>query len=231
MGRLLDIVTPLHKSSKRDYLARMVDDKVKCMLKAKEYEFDYWDGERHYGYGGYKYMPGRWKPVAEQLIQRYNLKPGSKVLDVGCGQGLALEQFQRLGLEAVGITLGSDSEVCRAKGFEVHRMDQNFMNFADGAFDLLWCRHVLEHSVAPLFTLSEYRRVVKSNGLVYIEVPAPDTSAHHETNPNHYSVLPASSWMSLFSRAGFAVERSLEINFTVPCGPDTYWSFLLRRGA
>ena len=64
MGRLLNIVSPLHKQTKRDYLARMVDDKVHCMLKAKEYEFDYWDGDRRYGYGGYSYMPGRWKPVS-----------------------------------------------------------------------------------------------------------------------------------------------------------------------
>jgi len=41
MGQLLNIVTPLHKATKRDYLARMVDDKVHCMLKAKEYEADY----------------------------------------------------------------------------------------------------------------------------------------------------------------------------------------------
>ena len=68
MGRLLNIVTPLHKATKRDYLARMVDDKVNCMLKAKEYEADYWDGDRRYGYSGYKYMAGRWKPVAQALI-------------------------------------------------------------------------------------------------------------------------------------------------------------------
>jgi len=36
MGQLLEIVTPLHKSTKRDYLARMIDEKVHCMLKAKE---------------------------------------------------------------------------------------------------------------------------------------------------------------------------------------------------
>lgn len=159
------------------------------------------------------------------------LRPGAKVLDIGCGQGLALEQFHRLGLDAVGITLGSDAETCRAKGFEVLEMDQNFMQFRDGEFDMLWCRHVLEHSVAPLFTLTEYRRILKPGGVAYVEVPAPDTSAHHEANPNHYSVLPASSWLQLFARAGFAVERSLEIKFIVPCGPDMYWSFLLRRGA
>jgi hypothetical protein len=79
-----------------------------------------------------------------------------------------------------------------------------------------------------MLTLTEYRRVLKAEGRAYVEVPAPDTSAHHEANPNHYSVLPHSSWMHLFARAGFAVERCNAINFTVPCGPDLYWSFLLR---
>src|ERR1700686_5261182 len=68
MGRLLEIVTPLHKATKRDYLARMNDDKVHCMVKAKEYEFDYWDGDRRYGYGGYKFIDGRWKPVAQAFL-------------------------------------------------------------------------------------------------------------------------------------------------------------------
>ena len=72
MGRLLEIVTPLHKATKRDYLARMNDDKVHCMVKAKEYEFDYWDGDRRYGYGGYKFIDGRWKPVAQALIDNMN---------------------------------------------------------------------------------------------------------------------------------------------------------------
>ena len=70
MGCLRNIITPLHKSTARKYLARMVDDKVHCMLKAKEYEADYWDGDRRFGYGGYKY-DGRWKPVAQQFIDIY----------------------------------------------------------------------------------------------------------------------------------------------------------------
>jgi len=156
------------------------------------------------------------------------IKPGDKVLDIGCGQGLALEIFQELGIKATGITLGSDYDVCRAKGLDVHQMDQNFMDFPDGEFDVLWCRHVLEHSVAPYYTIAEYCRVTKPGGLIYVEVPAPDTSAHHETGSNHYSVLTQSSWISLFGRAGCKVELNNNITFTVPCGPDVYWSFLLR---
>jgi 2-polyprenyl-3-methyl-5-hydroxy-6-metoxy-1,4-benzoquinol methylase len=108
---------------------------------------------------------------------------GMRVLDVGCGQVLALELFREAGLEAVGITLGSDCAVCRSKGFETYEVDQNFTEFSDDSFDFLfflWCRHVLEHSVVPLFTLTEYRRLVKAAGRVYVEVPVPDTSAHQE---------------------------------------------------
>jgi len=95
MGQLLNVVTPLHKRTKRDYLARMVDDKVHCMLKAKEYEVDYWDGDRRYGYGGYRY-DGRWKVVAQQLIDHYRLGPNARILDVGCGKAHLLHELKQL---------------------------------------------------------------------------------------------------------------------------------------
>ena len=87
MGKLVEFVTPLHKATVRDCLSRMNDNKVEAMIKAKEYGIDYWDGDRRYGYGGYKYIPGRWKPVAKAFIENYNLGPGSKILDIGCGKG------------------------------------------------------------------------------------------------------------------------------------------------
>jgi SAM-dependent methyltransferase len=95
MGQLLNVVTPLHKRTKRDYLARMVDDKVHCMLKAKEYELDYWDGDRRYGYGGYRY-DGRWKVVAQQLIDHYRLGANARILDVGCGKAHLLHELKQL---------------------------------------------------------------------------------------------------------------------------------------
>ena len=98
---LLDLVQSLHRSTKRDYVARMLDDKVHCMKRAREFEFAYWDGERRYGYGGYHYHPGRWKPVAQALIDLYKLKPGDRVLDLGCGKGYLLYEMQLLMPELV----------------------------------------------------------------------------------------------------------------------------------
>lgn len=98
MGELVNLITPYHTRTTRDYLARMVDDKVQCMEKARQYGKDYWDGDRRYGYGGYRYIEGYWKPLAEQLIERYELtnEHGCRVLDAGCGKAHLLYEIQRL---------------------------------------------------------------------------------------------------------------------------------------
>ena len=88
--------TPFHKKTKRDYLGRMIDNKIHCMEKARKFEKDYWDGPRRYGYGGYKYIQGLATPIAKKLIKKYKLNNKSKILDVGCGKGYLLYEIKKL---------------------------------------------------------------------------------------------------------------------------------------
>jgi protein-L-isoaspartate(D-aspartate) O-methyltransferase len=97
--KYIDFLSPLHKSTQRDYLARVNDPefpKHKAAELAKKWDFDYWDGDRRINYGGYKYMPGRWTPVAKLLIEHYKLNNNSIVLDVGCGKAFLLYEIQQL---------------------------------------------------------------------------------------------------------------------------------------
>ena len=63
----VDFMGILHKSTPRDYLARVNDNefpKAKPAKLAKKYDYNYWDSDRRINYGGYKYIPGRWEKIA-----------------------------------------------------------------------------------------------------------------------------------------------------------------------
>lgn len=171
----LNLVTGLHKATKRDYLGRMNNSKVEAMKVAKQYGFDYWDGDRRFGYGGYKYMPGRWAKVAQQLIDQYGLRAGSKILDVGCGKGFLLYEIQLLepGIEIYGFDISQygleNTHPDLKADLFIHRAQDAFP-FRDDFFDLvislgtLHNLHIFELEIA----VSEIERVGKQ-GYIMVE--------------------------------------------------------------
>ena len=103
----VDFLMKLHSGTKRDYVQRVVEfDKAECSEVAIQYGKDYWDGDRQYGYGGYKY-DGRQRATAEAMAKHYGIKPGDKILDVGCGKGYLLYEFAQVvpGVEVVGLDI------------------------------------------------------------------------------------------------------------------------------
>jgi len=168
MERLKNYITSLHQSTKREYLKRMNDDKISCMLEAKKYEFNYWDGDRRYGYGGYKYIPGRWTSFAEQLISDYNLKDGSRILDAGCGKGFLLLEIKKIlpKINIVGIDISNHAlkeapEILR-QDFFIHNL-KDPLPFKDNEFDLVISVNALHnlHIFELKIALTEIERVGK----------------------------------------------------------------------
>ena len=103
----VDFLMDSNNSTSRDYLARVTEyDKAACAEVAIKYGKDYWDGSREFGYGGYRY-DGRQRPVAEAMAEHYSIKPGDKILDVGCGKGYLLYEFTQVvpGVEVAGLDI------------------------------------------------------------------------------------------------------------------------------
>lgn len=92
----VDFISGIHRATARDYLGRVNEaDKAACAEVALQWGRDYWDGDRKYGYGGFRY-DGRWRSVAEQMAAHYQLPEDAKILDVGCGKAFLLYEFTQV---------------------------------------------------------------------------------------------------------------------------------------
>lgn len=137
----LDFISSIHKSTKRDYLQRVVQyDKAECAAVSRKFGEEYFDGDRRYGYGGYRY-DGRWRPFAEKLIAHYGLKPGDRVLDIGCGKGFLIHDLKQAlpGLEVAGVDV---SDYAITHGMEDVKPCMKVANavqlpFPDASFELV----------------------------------------------------------------------------------------------
>jgi len=136
-----EFVGLIHKSTKRDYLARVTQrDKAEVAELAIKFGYDYWDGSRETGYGGYKY-DGRWRKVADAMAATYGLKPRMRVLDVGSGKGFLLHDIAESvpGIEIAGIDIseyGVAHTMDDVKPF-VQVGNANKLPYPDKHFDLV----------------------------------------------------------------------------------------------
>ncbi|MDN3509125.1 MAG: class I SAM-dependent methyltransferase [Candidatus Neptunochlamydia sp.] len=171
----IDLLSPIHKKTKRDYLARVNElPKAQAATIAKRFDKDYWDGDRKVGYGGF-YYDGRWKVVAEELAKKYNLKSGDRVLDVGCGKGFLIYDLTQMvpGLEVHGIDI-SEYGIQNAKQ-EVRPYltvgNANKLPFDDHSFDLVISINTLHnlHCYDLEKAFKEIERVGKENKYLVVE--------------------------------------------------------------
>src|SRR3984957_3159493 len=165
----IEFIEKVHRSTKRDYMARVLaGNKAEFASVAKRFDFDYWDGSRNTGYGGYKY-DGRWLDVARRLAAHYGLKAGDKVLDVGCGKGFLLYELTRAvpGLQVAGLDV-SDYAIANAKEEVRGALRQGHareLPYADNEFDFVVSINTLHnlHNYDLWAALKEIERVGKGS--------------------------------------------------------------------
>ncbi|MDD7985727.1 methyltransferase domain-containing protein [Lentisphaera marina] len=171
----VDFISLVHKSTKRDYIARVLErPKEEVAELAKKFAYDYWDGDRTTGYGGYNY-DGRWEKVARAMVEHYGIKPGDKILDVGCGKGFLLFDFTKVvpGVEVTGIDI-SEYAIEHGKEEVRDRMqvcDAAELPFEDNSFDLVISINALHNLYVQDFykAMKEIERVGKGAKYICVE--------------------------------------------------------------
>lgn len=171
----VDFISPLHKRTTRDYLARVNEfPKAEAAKIAGRFDRDYWDGDRKVGYGGMRY-DGRWRVVAEAMVRHYRLKAGDRVLDVGCGKGFLLYEFTQVvpGIIVEGIDISRyaiENAKEEVRPF-LHAGDARKLPYADRSFELVLSINTLHnlfcHDLDP--ALREMERVSRRGKFVCVE--------------------------------------------------------------
>lgn len=126
------------------------------------------------------------------LKEDLDLKPGAKILDVGCGRGKLVALLRKKGYDAVGVD--PTEEFVKAAGSKyVFVAPAEKLPCGDETFDAVICAYVLEWLwTSPVLlgkALLEMMRVVKIGGVVFISVLRPDSiQAYYNTG------VPAAPW-------------------------------------
>jgi sporadic carbohydrate cluster protein (TIGR04323 family) len=210
-NQLRNFITPNHTKTKRNYLERMINKKVKCMKVSKKYGFDYWDGNRKYGYGGFKYIEGYNESLVKSIIKTYNLTNKSKVLEVGCGKGFLMQDIKNKlkNISVIGIDISK-----YAKNSANDKIKKNIkiqdarkkLKFKNNFFDLVISINTLHNfKISEIHSsLSEIERVGKSK-FICIE------SYRNELEQFNLqcwaltaeTLIDTSSWKWLFKNSGY----------------------------
>ncbi|MQY17003.1 class I SAM-dependent DNA methyltransferase [Nocardia macrotermitis] len=158
------------------------------------------------------------------LIER--LRPGARVLDVGCGTGVpTARQLADGGLEVVGIDISPATVAAAAAAVpEASIRCCDIVDFTETGFDAavaFFSLLMLPRAEIPL-ALSILRDAVEPGGYVLVsmvEADLDDTPIRFLTADVRVSGYPRAELRSVVERAGFVIEEFEAVSYT-PEGPD-----------
>jgi len=204
--------------SKRNVKARL-GNKEENRAIAMKFGKEYFDGTREQGYGGYRY-DGRWLPIAEDIVRHFNLRPGDRVLDVGCGKGFLVKDLMKIcpGLDAFGLDISEYAVMnCEPEIIgRVHVGNATRLPFPDNSFQAVISINTIHNldRAGCVQALQEMERIAPGRG--YVQVDAYRNSAEEQVFLDW--VLTARTygtpqfWLELLQEAGYV--------------GDYYWTIL-----
>jgi cyclopropane fatty-acyl-phospholipid synthase-like methyltransferase len=209
MGREIQLLSALPKP-KRNIAARATAKTPAIVAKSREYGFEYFDGPRDYGYGGYRY-DGRWVPVAQDIVKHFGLKAGDRVLDIGCGKGFLVKDLLKAcpGLEAFGLDI-SEYALMHCEPEVIGRLHLGScvkLPFPDRSFAAVLAINTI-HNVERADVIRSLKEIERlSPGRAFVQVDSyrtPEQKAVFEEwvlTAKHYDY--PEGWVDLYREAGY----------------------------
>jgi len=111
------------------------------------------------------------RKLRRKRIEKYIGK--GRILDVGCGRGIFLEEMRKHDWKVAGTEYNEDTAESINKTYDVNVVTGNpdDWEFPPGSFDVVTMNHILEHMSAPDKVINVCSRVLREDGLLVVAVP------------------------------------------------------------
>ena len=214
----VNLLAPIPKARRR--VSARIAEKEKNRAIALDFGEAYFDGPREQGYGGYTY-DGRWAAVAKRIIQHFDLRPGQRVLDIGCAKGFLVKDLLETcpGLEVFGFDISRYAiENCPRE--VVGRLSvydlADPLTYPNESFDAVLCINTLHNLDKPAAAsaLQEIQRI--SGGRAFVQVDAYRNDAELQLFLDWMltakTYMKPEHWITFFAEVGYT--------------GDCYWTIL-----
>ncbi len=191
------------------------------------YHHRYWDAYKGKNEADDSFFNRR-LPKIKSMLQEVTplLKPGVKLLEIGCGVGALLWSIKNTcnGLgEFVGVEphSGHARFAREQKELNVHNglLEEVYGKLAKSEFDVIIMNHVLEHTISPTGTFAKLKELLKPNGTLVIEVPnveAPGSRLSHYFHIAHHFAFSPKTLQRLGTKGGFRIVKIEALDGDLP---------------
>ena len=210
LGREIDILANYPKA-KRDLSARLESKSEESRKIGRKFGFDYFDGDRNHGYGGFSYNPKFWQPVIPTIVENYKIGNSSKVLDIGCAKGFFLYDL-KLAFPEVNVTGVDISEYAIKNSIPEIKPYLQVGNatklpFEDNCFDFVISINTIHNLNRQdcAIALQEIERVTKVNSFITVDAYRNDEEkARMEAwNLTALTMMSVDDWKQFFLEVGY----------------------------
>ena len=210
LGKEIDILINYPKA-KRDLNARLESKSEESRKVGRKFGFDYFDGDRNHGYGGFSYNPKFWQPVIPTIVENYKITNSSNVLDVGCAKGFFLYDLKLAfpGINITGVDISDyavENSIPEIKPY-LQVGNATKLPFQDDYFDFVISINTIHNlNLQDCATaLQEIERVTKSNSFITVDAYRNDEekARMQAWNLTALTMMSVDEWKQFFLEVGY----------------------------
>ena len=210
MGQEIDLLEN-YPRAKRNVEERGATKTEDVRHIARQFGKEFFDGDRQYGYGGFKYFSRFWQPVIPTFQKHFSLTSSSSLLDVGCAKGFMLHDLEELipGIAVSGVDISDYAIEHAMEGVQskVQVADARNLPFADNSFDIVIAIntiHNLEREDCAK-ALREIERVSRKGSFITVDAYRDDEEKERmfAWNLTAKTIMSVDEWVTFFDEVGY----------------------------